>query len=75
MQQTKWSEAEPLLEECVEIRRAIAQKTSNEVSPTSSAAARDLTDALEQMVQLYTQWGKPDEANRWRQQLGEAKQR
>ena len=32
-----------------------------------------LTEALQRLVDLYTAWGKPDEAAKWQQKLEEAK--
>jgi hypothetical protein len=32
-----------------------------------------LTDALRRLAQLYTAWGRPDEAEAWRNKLEETK--
>jgi hypothetical protein len=32
-----------------------------------------LAEALERLVRLYDAWGKPDQATRWRRELGSEK--
>jgi tetratricopeptide (TPR) repeat protein len=59
----RYAEAEPLLRQGYEgMKRREAQ------IPTDGRPR--LTEALERLVRLYEAWGKPDEAARWRKELG-----
>jgi serine/threonine protein kinase/tetratricopeptide (TPR) repeat protein len=80
IREQQWSTAESMLREVIEILQTHAPEPPAPRSEVRSGEmeadrSRRLINALEQMVQLYTLWGKPDEASRWRQQLDEAKQR
>jgi eukaryotic-like serine/threonine-protein kinase len=57
--QGKYAEAEPLLVHGYE-----GMKQRAATIPTNGKAR--LTEALERLVQLYDDWGKPDEAAKWR---------
>jgi tetratricopeptide (TPR) repeat protein len=60
--QKKYSEAQPLLLAGYE---GIKQREAKIPVP----AKKDLTKALDQLVQLYDAWGKPDRAAHWRAEL------
>jgi hypothetical protein len=64
--QKKYAEAEPLLVQGYEGLKAREAK----IPP---AVKHRLTEALEQLVQLYEATGKPDEAAKWRKELEERK--
>jgi len=60
MEQSKFAEAEPLL---VAGYRGLLQRKS------ALPAAVSVEQAGERVVQLYTRWGKPDQAAQWSQQV------
>jgi tetratricopeptide (TPR) repeat protein len=65
--QQRYAEADPLLQEGYEglkQRAATIPAHFHHVDPTQ---------ALEWLVQLYDEWGKPDEAGKWRKELEGAK--
>ncbi|MGH7135364.1 MAG: tetratricopeptide repeat protein, partial [Pirellulales bacterium] len=57
--QKKYAEAEPLLFEGYQ-----GLKQKERIKPVTGRI--HLAEALERLVLLYTEWGKPDEAQRWR---------
>jgi hypothetical protein len=57
--QGKYAEAEPLL--LASYRRMVERKSAH------------AAEAGERIVRLYTAWGKPDEAAKWRKKLGAAR--
>src|SRR5262249_51980171 len=59
--QKKFTEAEPLLLQGYE---GMKQREARIPAPSRTA---DVTEALERLAQLYTAWGKPGEAARWRE--------
>ena len=61
--QKKYAEAEPLLLSGYEGQRLREDTMPDRDKPR-------VRRALERIVQLYEAWGKPDEAERWRKQLG-----
>jgi tetratricopeptide (TPR) repeat protein len=61
--QKKYQEAEPLLLKGYEGLRNLKEKIP------ASFLQGPLTGTLERLVQLYEEWGKPDEAARWRKEL------
>ncbi len=62
--QSKHSDAEPFLLKGYE---GMKQREAN----ISLGARLELTQALEQLVQLYDGWGKPEKAAEWRKKLTE----
>ena len=64
--QKKYADAEPLL-------RAAYEGMKRREPRMPPYAKRQLTEALERLVQLYDAWGKPDEAAKRRQELEAAK--
>jgi eukaryotic-like serine/threonine-protein kinase len=62
----KFTEAEPLLVQGYEQMMQRADK----IPPEGKTRP---TEALQRLVDLYTAWGKPDEAAKWQQKLDEAK--
>ena len=67
--QKKYAEAEPML--CEGYRRMKRQPEAEGAVPTP-LDRRYLNEALGWLVQLYEEWGKPDEAARWRKELHQA---
>jgi hypothetical protein len=61
--QKRYADAEPLLvEACQGLERRQAEEPTSERS-------RALIRAGKLLVQLYEDWGKPDEAAKWREKL------
>ena len=60
--QSKFTEAEPLLVQGYEGIQQRADKIPHEGKTRP-------TEALQRLVDLYTAWGKPDEAAKWQQKL------
>ena len=60
--QKKYADAQPLLLAGYEGMKARAQTLPANEKPR-------LTEALQRLVQLYDEWGKPDEAAKWRKEL------
>ena len=60
--QKKFAEAEPLL---LEGYQGMKQR-ENRIIPASEKVL--LVGALEGLIQLYQDWGKPEEAEKWRQE-------
>jgi hypothetical protein len=65
--QKKYAEAEPLL------RKGYEELRQHEGKIPATFRQTRLTEALERLVQLYDECGKPDDATRWRQELEVAK--
>jgi tetratricopeptide (TPR) repeat protein len=65
--QKKYEQAAPLLLQGYEGLRT----PTGQVPP--AVHQERLVEALERLVRLYDAWGKPDEANKWRKTLDEAK--
>jgi eukaryotic-like serine/threonine-protein kinase len=66
--QQKYADAEPLLRQGYQ-----GMKERQSRIPRESQAR--LTEALERLVRLYDQWGKPDEAAKWRKELEKTKEK
>jgi serine/threonine protein kinase len=66
--QMNYADAEPLLKEGY-----AGMKSRQAKAPADCRAA--LVTALQQLVQLYDAWSKPDEAAKWRQELATMKPR
>jgi serine/threonine protein kinase/tetratricopeptide (TPR) repeat protein len=62
--QQKYADAEPFLEQGY---RGMKEREAQ----IPQAAQSHLTEALKRLVQLYDDWGKPDQAARWRKRLEE----
>jgi hypothetical protein len=65
--QNKFEDAQPLLIEGYEGLKESRSKQPSVVGP-------HLTRAAERLVDLYTSWDKPDEAEKWRSQLDAVQQ-
>jgi hypothetical protein len=63
--QKKYAEAEPLL-------RAGYEGMKQRETKIPANAKESLSEALERLVQLYDAWGRPEQANEWRQKLEQA---
>jgi serine/threonine protein kinase/tetratricopeptide (TPR) repeat protein len=68
MGQKKYAQAEPLMVAGYEAMKAHAARTPGHDTPRSPLH-RSLTDAVEWLVRLYEEWGKPEQAAKWRARL------
>jgi serine/threonine-protein kinase len=64
--QKQYAEAEPLL-------LAGYEGMKQRQATIPAHAKKYLTESLDRLVQLYDAWGKPEQANEWRQKLDQAK--
>ncbi len=60
--QRKWAEAEALLKKAYEIQH-------ERISTNPEDRAAQIEQVIDQLVQLYEKWGKPDEAEKWRKRV------
>ena len=63
--QKKYTEAEPLL------LQGYRGLKAHRLALSAQQAGKYLPEALERLVRLYDDWGKPDEAGKWRKELQE----
>ena len=60
--QRKWAEAEALLKKAYDIQH-------ERISTNPEDRAAKIEQVIDQLVQLYEKWGKPDEAEKWRKRV------
>jgi tetratricopeptide (TPR) repeat protein len=73
--QKKYAEAEPLLVQGYQgLRKVLAPGAARDADPTPPSTRQlRIAEALDRLIQLYDQWGKPDEAATWRNERDKRK--